>query len=92
MSPMVLVSQSSQFQFGKGRSPTLCPGYLRASRGAGLSSIQGSVHYLFISSSCAQVLLGHLKLVCLSCLCASWVTCHPAFVNTGIREARTTAI
>ena len=54
-------------------------------------TIQGGVPYWFILSIYSQGWLGHLKLISLSCLCISWVACHPASIKPGIREARITA-
>ena len=85
---------SVQFWLGfwKGRPPTLCPGYLSAPHGVGLLNTQGSVSYLFVLDVCAQGTLGCLMLVFLSCLCASQVACHAAFVKPGIGEAWTTDV
>ena len=82
-----------QFQLGfwQGRPLTLCSSYLSVLHGVRLLNIQGSISSLFISCIHAQGLLGCLKLVFLSCLCVSWVACHPASLKPGIWEARTTA-
>ena len=69
---------------------TLCLGYLSASWGVGLS--QYKKVFFICSSVCAQGYLGHLELVCFSCLWAGWVVCHPASIWPVTRKARTTAL
>ena len=73
-----------------GKPQTLWTCYLSASQGVGLLPYR---KVLFICSSVhAQVYSVHPELVVFSCLWVSWVTCHPASIEPGIGEARTTAL
>ena len=59
--------------------------------GVGILNRLGSVHYLFITTICIQGTPGILDFLYVSCLYVSWVAHHLAFIEPGIREARTTA-
>ena len=57
-----------------------------------LGSHRSSEVFFICSSICVEGYPVHPELVCFSCLWVSQVTCHPASIQPGIGEARTTAL